>query len=139
MEKQKTVLLASFISRNSLEEYTKSIKENFIISGSKIFILKDKNDDQKIILTYNINLTNEKIQFDSIIPETITLHRKKESNTLYTLNALNLVVQNENNGKLDKSFQVPWKKYLNCILITQKKNLIKIETELENILEFKEI
>lgn len=137
---QKTALLASFIDKNELEVSAQKIKENFVIIGSKIFVLKNKNDEGKLVLTYNILLASEKIKFDEHISGTISLHRKKETNTLYTLNALNEVVKEENNGILDKNFHINWKNYFNCILITQKnKGLIKIETELEKIINLENI
>ena len=42
------------------------------------------------------------------LPGTILLHRKKESNTLYTINALNALVRQLNNGMLDNRFIINW-------------------------------
>lgn len=140
MYEPKTVLLASFIDRKDLEISIQKIKEHFVIVGSKIFILKNKNEEGKIVITYNIQIDGERVQFDRHIPGTVNLHRKKETNTLYTLNALNEIVKTENGGQLDKSFQINWTNYLNCVLITQRsKGLIKIETELEKILDLESI
>ena len=133
---QKTVLLASFINRPELDNSVNQIKQNFVIIGSKIFVLKNKEDNDKLILTYNILLNDEKIKFDCCIPGTIALHRKKETNTLYTLNSLNTIIMEETQKSIvDKSHKINWTNYLNCILITHKiKGLIKIETELETII-----
>jgi hypothetical protein len=138
---QKTVLLASFIDRQNLENSIQQIKENFVIIGSKIFVLKNKEDNDKLILTYNILLNDEKIKFDCCIPGTIALHRKKETNTLYTLNSLNTVILEETKKPVvDKNHKINWTNYLNCILITHKsKGLVKIETELENIINFENV
>lgn len=139
MQQQKTVLLASFIDRKDIDEAAKKIKENFIIVGSKIFVLKDKDDETKVVLTYNVQADDERMQFDRHIPGTINLHRKKETNTLYTLNALNEVVIAEN-GKVDHKYQIKWINYANCILIIQrKKGLVKVNTELEKIINFDQI
>lgn len=140
MYQAKTVLLASFIDRKDLDLSVQKIKENFVIVGSKIFILRNKNEEGKIVLTYNIQVDGERIQFDRHLPGTVNLHRKKETNTLYTLNALNEIVKTENNGQLDKNFQINWIIYMNCVLITQRsKGLIKIETELEKILDLETV
>lgn len=140
MLQPKTVLLASFVDRKDLDLAIQKIKENFVIVGSKIFILKNKDDDTKLVITYNIQVDEERVQFDRHIPGTVNLHRKKETNTLYTLNALNEIVKAENGGQLDKKFQVNWVGYMNCILITQRsKGLIKIETELEKILDLEQV
>jgi len=138
---QKTVLLASFIDRPELDNSIKQIKENFVIIGYKIFVLKNKEDNDKLILTYNILLNDEKIKFDCCIPGTIALHRKKETNTLYTLNSLNSIIMEETQKNVvDKTHKINWTNYLNCILITHKtKGLVKIETELEAIINFENI
>ena len=140
MFESKTILLASFIDRKNLDSAVQKIKESFVIVGSKIFILKHKDDENKIVLTYNIQVDGERVQFDRHIPGTVNLHRKKETNTLYTLNALNEIVKAENGGLIDRNYQVNWTNYANCILITQRsKGLVKIETELEKILDFEKI
>jgi len=140
MFQSKTVLLASFIDRKDLETAVQKIKESFVIVGSKIFILKHKDDENKLVLTYNIQVDGERVQFDRHIPGTVNLHRKKETNTLYTLNALNEIVKAENGGQLDRNYQVNWQNYANCVLITQRsKGLVKIETELEKILDFEKV
>jgi hypothetical protein len=140
MLQPRTVLLASFIDRKDLDTAVQKIKENFVIVSSKIFILKNKNDENKLVLTYNIQVDGERVQFDQHIPGTVNLHRKKETNTLYTLNALNEIVKAENNGQLDKKFQISWLNYANCILITQRsKGLVRIETELEKILNLESV
>jgi hypothetical protein len=140
MFQSKTVLLASFIDRKDLDTAVQKIKESFVIVGSKIFILKHKDDENKLVLTYNIQVDGERVQFDRHIPGTVNLHRKKETNTLYTLNALNEIVKTENGGQLDRNYQVNWQNYANCVLITQRsKGLVKIETELEKILDFEKV
>lgn len=49
---------------------------------------------------------------------TISIHRKKETNTLYTVNALNEVIRAVNNGVLDKSYQLDWQQYQNSFILT---------------------
>jgi len=41
------------------------------------------------------------------VKNTISLHRKKITNTLYTINALNELIKTINNGVLDTKYQVP--------------------------------
>jgi hypothetical protein len=45
------------------------------------------------------------ICLNTILPQTILLHRKKESNTLYTINALNDLIKELNEGKADTSLE----------------------------------
>jgi hypothetical protein len=67
---------------------------------------------------------------------TILLHRKKETNSLYTINALNTLIKSLNNGYLDKSFMVDWNQYKNCILLTDGPNLRKLDTAIHKIIDF---
>ena len=48
---------------------------------------------------------------------TISIHRKKETNTLYTVNALNEVIKDLNNGILDKTMIIPWESYENSFIL----------------------
>jgi len=131
----KTTLLASFVKREEFDQVLSKIKESFVIVSSKVFLLKNKEDESKIILTYNVEIDEQKLNFDKIIPNTISLHRKKETNTLYTINSLNEIVKAEH-GTLDKNYVIDWINYSNCILITQKnKGLLRINTELEQIID----
>jgi hypothetical protein len=67
---------------------------------------------------------------------TILLHRKKETNSLYTINALNTLIKELNNGYLDKNFMVEWNNYKNCILLTDGPNLRKLDTAIHRIIDF---
>jgi hypothetical protein len=67
---------------------------------------------------------------------TILLHRKKETNSLYTINALNTLIKELNNGYLDKNFMVEWNNYKNCILLTDGPNLRKLDTAIHKIIDF---
>ena len=67
------------------------------------------------------------------IPDTISLHRKKHTNTLYTINALNDLIRELNDGKLDKRFPIEWKNYRNSLLLTGEEGLNKIPTRIYTI------
>ena len=112
-----TLLLATFVQSRNVPETIDKIKENFSIVGDKLFLLQDKSSLHKKIITYNI-MKSDNIVFSDIISNTISLHRKKETNTLYTLNALNEIVKKQNEGKTDASFSVNWEDYRNTLLIT---------------------
>ncbi len=124
-------LFCSFSPQHLIEDLLENIKTKFKIKYNKIFILKNKNLSE-YIFTYNVegyNVLNN-------IPNTILVHRKKESNTLYTINALNSLIRSINNGMLDTSFIIPWQSYRNCILLTEGGNLKKIDTKIYKIVEF---
>jgi hypothetical protein len=65
---------------------------------------------------------------------TILLHRKKESNTLYTINALNTLIKSLNEGFLDKNYMVNWADYKNSILLTNGPELRKLDTSIHKII-----
>ena len=73
---------------------------------------------------------------NTILPQTILLHRKKESNTLYTINALNDLIKELNDGVADPKFRVNWQDYRNCILLTTSGELKRLDTKIHEILSF---
>ena len=137
-----TLLLATFCKSRDVKDIISIINDSFEIVGGKIFVLQDESDRHKKILTYNI--VKEVVVFSDVIKNTISLHRKKETNTLYTLNALNEVVMDQNGGKLDPKFSVDWEPHQNTLLVTYKddetgeQNLRRIETRLINIVNLDE-
>ena len=79
-------LFCTFSSKDKLEETLETIKAEYNIMYNKIFVLESKDSDE-YLCTYNIEVQGESTK---ILPNTILLHRKKETNTLYTINSLNL-------------------------------------------------
>jgi hypothetical protein len=69
-----------------------------------------------------------------MIDNTILVHRKKQTNTLYTINALNELIKSINSGVLDKSFAVNWNDYKNCILLIQTDGFNRIDTKVKTII-----
>ena len=95
-----------------------------------MYVLHIKSNDEYVI-TYNVdngNVTN--------IPEnTILVHRKKETNTLYTINALNELIKSLNGGVVDTKFPINWHHYRNCIMLTQDNELKQLNTKIPKIIE----
>jgi hypothetical protein len=83
------------------------------------------------MLTYNIDGPVYNLQ----LPNTILVHRKKQTNTLYTINALNEVIRYLNNGILDTTYQVDWSKFRNSLLLTRPGGFKKVRTRLKTIIE----
>jgi len=83
--------------------------------------------------TYNVEASTD----ITILDNTISLHRKKNTNTLYTINALNRLIESVNNGVLDTSFQVDWENYRNCMLLTNDTGLKRVDTEVHEIIYIK--
>ena len=123
-------LFCSFTLPVYLPETLAGITSKYSILYNKLFILESQ-DTEEYLITYNVD-TDKPLDF---IPEnTILLHRKKDSNTLYTINALNTLVKQLNNGVSDKNFMVEWNNYRNNVLLTQGNDLRIIRTKIFKII-----
>lgn len=131
----KTQLLCTFTPKNRLDDVLELIIECNDILYEKIYVFQNGNDSSQLICTYNVEYEDDNHPDD--IPNTISLHRKKQSNTLYTINALNEVIRSLNNGVLDKKFPIPWDDYYNSLLLTNDSGLNKIPTKIHSIIDVK--
>ena len=124
-------LYCTFTNLNDFEEVSNNIQSSYVILFNKIFVLESL-DGEKIMLTYNVDMGNSLT--NSMINNTILVHRKKQTNTLYTINALNELIKSLNNGVLDKSYSINWDDYKNCILLVQADGYKKIDTKIKEII-----
>ena len=129
----KTQLLATFTTKENLDEIVEKIKDSYIIIFNKVYVLQNEDNINELICTYNVDISNG-VDYNKV-SGTISLHRKKHSNTLYTINALNEVVANLNNGVIDSKFAVPWENYKNSLLVTNSDGLNKIDTRIYKIIK----
>ena len=123
-------LYCTFTTNDDYEKIAKTIQTSYVILFNKIFVLESL-DKEKIMLTYNVDMNNS--SKDSMIDNTILVHRKKQTNTLYTINALNELIKSLNNGVLDKRFPIEWNDYKNCIFLYKQRVLIKSILRLEKL------
>jgi len=126
-------LLCTFTNNKELVSIIKSITEQYIILFSKIYVLQNIDNIKELFCTYNVEITDS-LNYD-LVPNTISLHRKKYTNTLYTINGLNCLIKNLNNGILDKKYVIPWENISNTLLITTDHKLNKISTKLYQIID----
>ena len=132
----KTQLLCTFTPKNILDDTLEIIIACNDILYSKIYVFENGNDMSQLICTYNVEHDPDNHPED--IQNTISLHRKKQSNTLYTINALNEVIRELNGGVLDKRFPIPWDQYQNSLLLTNDTGLNKIPTKIHSIVDTKD-
>jgi len=123
-------LYCTFLQDEGVNEVVEKILEEHDILFNKIFVLVAL-DDNKTMLTYNIDGPVYNLQ----LPNTILVHRKKQTNTLYTINALNEVIRYLNNGVLDTTYQVDWTRFRNSLLLTRPGGFKKVRTRLKTIIE----
>jgi hypothetical protein len=124
-------LFLTFTPKDELDSIIATINRRHAILYNKIFILESPQSDE-LMCTYNIDTANST---DTPLPNTILLHRKKESNTLYTINALNTLIKSLNNGVLDTKYIVNWHDYKNSILLTNGPDLRKLDTSIYKIID----
>ena len=129
----KTQLLCTFTNTKGLSKTVDKIIEAYDILYNKLFVLRNDSDTRELMCTYNIDSSGDVV----ILPDTISLHRKKQTNTLYTINALNECIKTCNNGVLDTSFQLNWDAYRNSILVTNDEGLRRIDTSIKEVIHIK--
>lgn len=129
----KTQLLCTFCKRGNLQETVDNILKTYTIVFDKIFILKNIDTPKELMATYNIDVSEG--MPEKMLENTISLHRKKETNTLYTINALNFVIALLNDGKIDKSFPMKWENYKNTLLLANEEGLKQIKTEIFEVVK----
>ena len=124
-------LYCTFTTADEYEEVANTIQTSYVILFNKLFVLESL-DGEKIMLTYNVDMNNS--SSESMVDNTILVHRKKQTNTLYTINALNELIKSLNNGVLDKTFAINWENYKNCIMLIQADGFNKIDTKIKEII-----
>jgi hypothetical protein len=123
-------LFCTFVPLNEVDSFIKEITSEYTILYNKIFILHIKSNDE-YVCTYNVDQPN----INNIPENTILVHRKKETNTLYTINALNELIKSLNEGIVDTNYRINWQHYKNTVLLTQQGDLKLLRTKIYQIVE----
>tara|TARA_B100000214_G_C23811528_1_gene555203 strand:+ start:363 stop:761 length:399 start_codon:yes stop_codon:yes gene_type:complete len=128
--------MATFVrgSEEEVELVIQSIVNNVLLTNKYIFVMSDEDDPDNRIITYNADGHNSDIREVTGGHFTLRLHRKKKTNTLYTINGLNLAIEDEH-GRTGRDLQLDWEKYRNCILLAKAASLKVVQAKLEQILE----
>ena len=129
----KSQLLCTFTFGESLDQALDSITQNYDVLYGKIFVLENADKQYDYMCTYNVTSA---VDFN-ILGSTISLHRKRHTNTLYTINALNTLIKSVNGNELDPTFQVDWNEYQNCLLTTNAEELRRINTNIHKVVHIK--
>jgi hypothetical protein len=123
-------LFCTFTPISNLDNLIQDLSKAYTIMYNKMFVLHVKSNNEYVV-TYNVDQGN----IDNIPENTILVHRKKESNTLYTINALNELIKKLNDGVVDSRYPINWVHYKNCILLTQNGELKQLNTKIFRIIE----
>ena len=123
-------LFCTFVDEEFIDDRIDFISSSYNIMYNKMFVLFIKSTGEYVI-TYNVDQGN----VNSIPDNTILVHRKKDTNTLYTINALNTLIKSLNGGVVDPRYRVDWQHYRNCILLTQQNDIRQLNTKVHKIVE----
>lgn len=124
-------LLCTFTNSKEYNDTIQEIKNFYSVINGKIFLLCNVNNPKELYATYNVEINdNNQLKFRN----TISVHRKKETNTLYTLNAMNKLITEENNGVFDKTFQLDWNLYRNSIILTSEVSVKIVSVKIFDII-----
>ena len=121
----KTQLLCTFAHKKDLDLIIDYISKSYTISEKRMFVFSNADKNTELYVTYNVEPDDYKKT-----PNTIMIHRKKETNTLYTVNALNAIIRKSNNGVLDKKFVINWPIYENSLMLTDGDDIRHIHLDL---------
>ena len=123
-------LFCTFTTLEGIDGLIKELTSRYSIMYNKMFVLYIKSNDEYVV-TYNVDQGN----VQDIPENTILVHRKKDTNTLYTINALNELIKSLNGGVVDTKFPIDWQHYKNCVLLTQHNELKQLNTKIHKIIE----
>ena len=116
-------LLCTFAKQWNLEDTLATISDAYDIVFNKIFVLENASLDNEFFCTYNIN---KDVSGNGCVRKTISIHRKKETNTLYTINSLNEVIKKQNSNRVDYTFKIDWEPFKNSLLVTDACGTLKV-------------
>lgn len=123
-------LFATFTQQDNIDNLVNELANTYDIMYNKMFVLFVKSTNEYVI-TYNVEQGN----INSIPANTILVHRKKDFNVLYTINALNDLIKKLNGGAVDPTFKINWQHYKNSILLTQHGEVKQLNTKIYKIIE----
>ena len=116
-------LYASILSEEYLEDRIEEIKK---INYGKIFVLSSIG--QEHIVSFQ---SGKDILFNNVF----VVNRVKQTNTLFTINALNHLIKRVNDGIVDTSIRIQWEAYRNSILTIKDGYLQELPTKLKSIID----
>ena len=124
-------LLCTFSNSKDFRTVSDEIRKFYEVYSNRVFVFINSQNIKEVYLTYNVlNMKKDAQKF----PNTILIHRKKQTNTIYTLNAMNRLIEKEH-GCADKTYQVNWKLYENSLIITGDISIRIIPLKISMILE----
>jgi len=122
-------LICLFTFEPNIDHTVTMISRTYEVVYKRVFVLSIDGSEE-LICSFNVEKGNHKKQ----LPGAMLVHRKKETNTMYTINSLNALIKKENNGIVDSSYSVDWSKYANSLLVTSNNDLKVLNTKVYQII-----
>lgn len=125
---KKEVILGNFVKKNKILSYLEHIHNEFNIVYKNLFIYSIENNEEEYFVTFKIESVKRNA-FNNIKGGTI-FHFKQ--GCIFSINALNKLIDDINPTTDKKSFQINWEEYKNHLIIVidnnyQIKKIDKIE------------
>lgn len=133
------VLLASFVTTDDDEKILAEVEHiaaTVDLTNNLIFLLAMPDEPERRVITYNAYLEKGKPLNSRLF--TMRVHRKKSSNTLYTINALNKAVALEHDGQTGRHLKLNWDDYKNSIMLLTGSELKVYNVEVVKIYKIEE-
>ncbi len=115
-----TQLLCTFSKLQTYSDEITALLNYYTVLDGKIYVLQSGTVPEDVFLTYNAERNGSEFY-----PRTMSVHRKKEYNIIYSINALNELIKQENGGVFSRSYQINWQAYSNSF-ITSRDGKVKI-------------
>lgn len=113
-------LLCTFTTVSDLPTCITQIHKTYSIDAVSNMRCYQYEGNTAVVCIYNTTNTQSRML------HTITINRKKDTETLYSINALNTLIRELNNGVLDKSYRVDWSQYTNQLLLTDRDGSFRV-------------
>ena len=131
----KKLLLCSFLDienedyKEKINNFIDKLNQEYNIDKDDIFVIKNLTNEKQYLITYIFEYDIEnKINFNLIYPGTIPIQKNRPTNTIFTINSLNRLIEQESGaskGNIDyKSVQVDWNHYINTCIILKDGDLM---------------
>jgi len=115
------ILVASFIFPERLDWFLNYLETKFNINKDKVFIFKNLDDESKLIVTFKFKV-KKKVNLKLLFPNAIPIH--KRGMAIYTINALNKLIQNEVGEDIHnidvKKYKIDWDLYQGKLILNSK-------------------
>ncbi len=121
-------LLCTFTTLAELESELAAIARTYKVDGD-IYVLQNQDVPEDIYLTYNVR----RDMVTPRRPKTISVHRKKDYNVIYSINALNLMAVGDFSGSLNPRHEIDWDRYRNSLVVVNGKSITVFPTVLLKI------